>query len=76
MNGYPILLLSVLDKPGVEVIKYLQVNIAVNGKSTIANPIESLGLRLLARMVSAVGKCVRERMSVRVINKSGTADCI
>lgn len=64
----------ILDKVGILMVKYAQVNIAVNGKSTIANPIESLGHRLQARAVSAVGKCVRERIGFQVINKSGTAD--
>lgn len=52
---------DILDKIGVKMVKYLQVNIAVNGKSTLANPLESPGRGLKARVVSAVGKCVRER---------------
>ena len=44
----------ILDKVGILMVKYAQVNIAVNGKSTIVNPIESLGHRLQARAVSAV----------------------
>ncbi len=44
-------------------VKYRQLNIAMNGKSTYVNPSESLGRRLRARVVSVWGMCVRERAS-------------
>ena len=43
-------------------VKYPQLNIAVNGKSNIFNPSESPGRWLEARVVSKLPKCVRERI--------------
>ena len=42
-------------------LKYFKLNIAVIGKSNSINPAESSGRWLKARMVSVLGKCVRER---------------
>ena len=52
----------ILDKIGILMVKYLKMNIAVNGKSTMVKPAESLGHWLKVRTVSAIGKCVRERV--------------
>ena len=50
-----------LDKIRHWMVKYAKLNIVLNGKSTFCITLESLGHRLKARVVNALGKCVRER---------------
>ena len=54
-------------------VKYIQVNIAVNGNSNSVNPTESRGRWLQAPAVSILRMCARERKVFKVINESGTA---
>ena len=55
-------------------VKCAKLNIVLNGKSTFCIALESLGRRLKARVVNALGKCVRERTKCKkVTNESGTA---
>ena len=60
ISGNNILLFS-LDKVVAEMLKYCKPNIAVTGKSSSANPSENPGRWLEVRVVSALGKCARER---------------
>ena len=55
-------------------VKWGKPNIALRGKSTREETLESLGHRLKARVVEELGKCVPERKKCRkVTNESGTA---
>ena len=55
-------------------VKCAKLNIALRGKSTLSETLESLGHRLKARVAEDLGKCVPERSAPKkVTNESGTA---